>query len=113
MITYTLDSYIREMNKYWAKNSKDAEKNEDKELLKQTLIDEFYALRVIATLLHPIAPTGCEMVREYLKADENMWNWDYIFNPIYDFISDKSYELKFLEPKVDFFKKHPSQLNFD
>lgn len=112
-ITYVLDSYIRNMNKYWAKNSRDAEKNNDEELLKQTVIDEFYALRVIATLLHPIAPTGCEMVREYLNASEKMWSWDYILNPVYDFIEDKNYELKFLEPRVDFFTKHPSQLQFD
>ena len=53
------------------------------------------------------------MVREYLNASEKMWSWDYIFNPVYDFIEDKNYELKFLEPRVDFFTKHPSQLQFD
>ena len=64
----------------------------------------------MAVLLHPIAPTGCEMFREYLNVDESLWNWDYIFDPISRYTGDLStHELKFLEPRVDFFEKLESQ----
>jgi methionyl-tRNA synthetase len=114
ILTYVLDSYIRNMNKYWVANIKTADANEDNELRKQILIDSFHAVRTIITLLHPIAPNSCEMVREYLNADEKLWNWDYIFEPIYSFIKEPaSHKLKFLEPRVDFFKKHESQISRD
>lgn len=111
-ITYVLDTYIRNMNKYWVNNIKTAESNNDAELRKQILIDSFHAVKTAAVLIHPIAPTGCEMVREYLNVSEKLWDWDNIFNPIYDIIDDLDHhELKFLESKVDFFKKHESQFN--
>lgn len=109
-ITYVLDSYIRDMNKLWANTIKTAEN--DTEAKKQLLIDCFYGIRVAATLLHPIAPTGCEMVREYLNVDERIWDWNYIFSPLADFIDDKdNHKFRFLEPRVDFFKKHESQFS--
>ena len=105
-ISYTLDEYIREVNKYWAANSREADKNNDKELMKQLLVDTWYSCKVMAILFHPIAPDGCEMFREYLNLDESMWSWDHILDPLTAYIPDlKSHELKFLEPKVDFFKK--------
>lgn len=109
-ITYVLDSYIRNMNKYWVNNMKQAEADENNELRKQVLIDSFHVVRTAATLIHPIAPEGAEMVREYLNVDEDIWNWEYIFDSIYSFIdNNETHKLKFLEQKVDFFKKHPSQ----
>ena len=61
--------------------------------------------------MHPIAPEGTEMILEYLKLSEDFWNWDRIFEPVYTFMDNpKEHKLKFLEPRVDFFKKHPSQL---
>lgn len=109
-VTYVLDTYIRNMNKYWVNNIRIAEKEDKDELRKQVLIDTFHAVRVAVTLLHPIAPSGCEMVREYLGAGEDLWNWDRIFEPISTFMNTMSdHRLKFLEPKVDFFKKHESQ----
>jgi methionyl-tRNA synthetase len=110
-VTYVLDSYIRKMSKYWASNMKLAETNDDNELRKQVLIDSFHAVRTIITLIHPIAPNSCEMVREYLNVNEQLWSWDYIFKPIYSFIEDPStHKLKYLEPRVDFFEKHESQI---
>jgi methionyl-tRNA synthetase len=42
---------------------------------------------------------------------EELWSWDGIFKTLYDFMEDPlTHKLKFLEPRVDFFKKHPSQL---
>ncbi|QLY81420.1 methionine--tRNA ligase [Clostridium intestinale] len=109
-VIYVLDSYIRKMNKYWVSNMKKAESENDDELRKQVLIDSFHAVKTIITLLHPIAPTGCEKVRDYLNIDKKLWNWDFIFEPIYNFI-DGGHKLKYLMPRVDFFEKHESQLN--
>lgn len=109
-VIYVLDSYIRKMNKYWVSNMKKAESENDDVLRKQVLIDSFHAVRTIITLLHPIAPTGCEKVRDYLNVDKKLWNWDFIFEPIYNFI-DGGHKLKYLMPRVDFFEKHESQLS--
>lgn len=109
-VIYVLDSYIRKMNKYWVSNMKKAESENDEQLRKQVLIDSFHAVKTIITLLHPIAPTGCEKVRDYLNIDKKLWNWNFIFEPIYNFI-DKDHKLKYLMPRVDFFEKHESQLN--
>ena len=106
-----LDTYVRNSNKYYVNNIRIAENNDDDALRRQVLIDSFYAVRVIATLVHPLAPTGAEMVREYLGVDERIWDWETIFEPLDYFIPDmKEHKLKFLEPRVDFFKKHESQL---
>lgn len=109
-ISYVLDEYIREVNKYWANQIRIADTNQDEAVRKQTLIDCFYACKVMAVLVHPIAPTGCEMFREYLNVDERLWDWDFIFEPIefYTGVLAK-HELKFLEPRVDFFSKLESQ----
>lgn len=107
-----LDTYIRGCNKYYVNNIRIAENNNDDALRSQVLIDSLYAVRVIATLVHPLAPTGADMVREYLGVDERIWDWETIFEPLSYFIPDlKEHKLKFLEPRVDFFKKHESQLS--
>ncbi|QAA32584.1 methionine--tRNA ligase [Clostridium manihotivorum] len=111
-VTYVLDSYIRNMNKYWVNNMRTAETTNDEALRKQVLIDSFHAVRTAITLIHPIAPTSCEMVREYLGVDERLWSWDYIFDNIYSLIEDvENHKLKYLEPRVDFFAKHEKQLS--
>ncbi|MCR4741023.1 MAG: class I tRNA ligase family protein [Lachnospiraceae bacterium] len=106
-ISYVLDEFIRETNKKWASLSREADKNNDNALWEQLVSDTFYACKVMAVLLHPLAPDGCEMFREYMNIDEEkMWNWDLILEPISAYIDDAdSHELKFLEPRVDFFKK--------
>lgn len=110
-IMYTLDEFIRNLNKYWVNNIRIADKDDNDELRKQIYVDTFYAMKVCAILLHPIAPLGTEMIREYLNIDEKMWNWDYILDPMESYTGDLSkHELKFLEPRVDFFKKPEWQL---
>ena len=112
-LTYVLDSYIRNMNKYWVNNMKLAEASEDNILRRQVLVDAFHAVRTAITLIHPIAPSSCEMVREYLNVNEQLWSWDFIFEPIYTLIEDTlTHKLKYLEPRVDFFEKHESQISF-
>ncbi len=109
--TYVLDSYIRKASKYMAKNLGDAEKNNDNELRRKTLINVFHMIRTAAVLLHPMAPKGTEMIREYLYMDESFWSWDRIFEPISAFTGGLDSTLKFLEPRVDFFTRHPSQFD--
>lgn len=110
-ISYVLDDYIREVNKHWVSGVRDADKNGDTELRKQRVADCFYACKVMAILLHPIAPDGCEMFREYMNMDKSLWNWDKILEPISSYVGDLSeHEMKYLLPRVDFFKKHESQL---
>jgi len=103
-----LDVYLREANKIWSAETKEADGDPAK--LSQTLIDAFHVVRVAATLLHPFAPIGTEMVREYLNVDERLWDWQHINNPLRYFM-DTNHNFKFLEPRVDFFAKHPSQIS--
>ena len=103
-ITYTLDSYIREINKHYVNNIRTAEKEGNDELRSQIIADCFYCVKVCATLLHPFAPNGCEKVREYLNVDKRLWSWDHIFEPL-TAIMDADHAFKFLEPRVDFFEK--------
>ena len=106
-----MDTYIRNINKAWSKNMKQAEESGEAGQITQVLTDTFHMVRTAAVLMHPIAPEGTEMIREYLQLDETFWNWEKIFEPslcIYEGAAE--HRLKFLEPRVDFFKKHPSQL---
>lgn len=99
-----LDSYIRNCSKYWSKNSND-EAN-----MKQVLVDSFHMLKVMACLSHPVVPTGCEKVAEYLDVDKDkFFSWDNIFDTIYDICGKEDHQLKELKEKEDFFYKHPSQ----
>ena len=107
--TYVLDTYIRKSSKYMAKNLGDADKKEDDELRRKTLINMFHIIRTATVLLHPMAPKGTEMIFEYLQLDESFWSWDRIFDTMSQFTDAKDHKLKFLEPRVDFFKRHPSQ----
>lgn len=105
-IAYVLDEYIREVNKHWAANIK------NEELKKQTIADCFYACKVIAILVHPIAPEGCEMFSDYLNIGDDLWNWDKILDPLNSYFKDgDNHKFKFLEPKVDFFTKMEHQYN--
>lgn len=112
-VTYVLDSYIRKASKYMAKAKAEADKADDNELRKKWLVNVFHMIKTAAVLLHPIAPVGTEMVRDYLNIGEEMWNWDYIFDSLSDNIlkGETEHEIKFLEPRVDFFKRHESQFS--
>lgn len=112
-VTYVLDSYIRKASKYMAKAKAEADKADDNELRKKWLVNIFHMIKTAAVLLHPIAPVGTEMVRDYLNIGEEMWNWDYIFDSLSDSIlkGGTEHEIKFLEPRVDFFKRHESQFS--
>ena len=109
-ISYVLDDFIRTVNKHWVNNVKVADATGDMEFRKQLIADCFYACKVMAILIHPIAPEGCEMFREYLNFGEEVWDWHYILEPVSFYVGDvEEHELKYLEPRVDFFKKHDCQ----
>ena len=110
-ISYVLDDFIRSINRYWVNNIKLADAANDTVSRRQLVIDCFYACKVMALLVHPIAPEGCEMFREYLNLGEELWDWNHIFEPVSFYVADvESHKLKHLEPRVDFFKKHDCQL---
>ena len=106
-VIYVLDSYIRKASKYMSRAKSEADKSGDMTVIRQYLTDVFHYIKTAAVLLHPIAPRGTEMVREYLCMDESLWDWEHIFDTFADMGGER--KLKFLEPKVDFFTRHPSQ----
>ena len=104
-----LDKFLRDANKVFDAKMKDAKAAEDNILRAQTLEDSFHAVKTAMVLLHPFAPEGTERLREYLNIGENLWSWDNISEPLNFFIGE-GHQFKFLEPRVDFFLKHPNQL---
>lgn len=101
-----LNLYLKEANKEWSVRSKST----DEAVILQLLADMFHVVRVAVTLFHPIAPNGCEMIREYLNIDERIWDWENIFKPL-DYFLNENHKFRFLEPRVDFFSKHFTQLD--
>lgn len=105
--------FVRDINSRWTR-AKPFRDECDPELRRQTLVDALHMVRVAITLMHPIAPQGTEKVREYLQVDESIWSWDRIFDPLVSFFAAPAeHRLKFLPPRVDFFEKHPSQIQAD
>ena len=102
--------YIREINQRWSRVGPYRDTC-DPEVRRQTLIDAFHMVRVAAVLVHSIAPEGTEKIRAYLRLGEAFWSWERIFEPLYAFMENPAeHRLAFLEPRVDFFEKHPSQV---
>jgi len=104
-----LDVYIRMLNKRWVDGMRAADADGDDVRRRQTLIDCFHGMRTAITLTHPMAPEGCEKVREYLGLGPEIWSWERIFDPIPLLMKDPEHHtMKFLEPRVDFFVRHKS-----
>lgn len=105
-----LDTYIRQANKYWARNISEADRNDNAELRKQTLIDCYHMVRTAILLSHPVVPHGCEKTAEYLNLDDSIFSWNHAFETLYDLMSDpENHVVRELEAMEDFFEKHPSQ----
>ncbi len=112
MVMYELDNYIRNINKYWVANIKTSENDLGK--LSQLIADTLHMCKVAMVLLHPVCPKNIEKLAEDLKVSLDIFDWNTINEPIYNFVSDNfNYRPKFIESKYDFFAKHSSQLNFD
>jgi methionyl-tRNA synthetase len=102
-------AYIRAINQMW-NQYKPFNDSTDADVRKQALVDAFHMVKVATVLLHSVAPEGTETVRVYLGADDSFWDWERIFEPVYAFMENpETHTLKFLEPRTDFFEKHPSQ----
>ena len=60
--------------------------------------------KVAMVLLHPVTPSNIEKLAEDLKVSADIFSWDTINNPIYDFVQNKDeYRPKFIEARYDFF----------
>ncbi len=110
-----MDTFIRWSNKYWTDNIRTAEKEGDEALRRQTLIDSFYLLRICALLMHPVVPTGCEKICDYMSFEfDDFFSWNYDFEGLDELCSateleDGRHRVRELPPRFDFFAKHPSQ----
>ncbi|MCL1849423.1 MAG: class I tRNA ligase family protein [Clostridiales bacterium] len=99
-----LDTYIRNVNKYWAKYMKQAEEEQNDELAAQVLYDCMCCLRTIATLVHPLAPSSCEHIKAFFGFDNRIWDWSFIFEPV-DFFIQEDQVFHEIDAHTDFFKK--------
>jgi methionyl-tRNA synthetase len=105
------DQLMRWTNKRWHREMGGGTDEVDPDRIRQVLIDAFHLLRVSTVLVHPIAPRGCEKIREQLVVGDAFWSWAHIFEPVTFFMEDpEQHVLKVLEPREDFFEKHPSQI---
>ncbi len=103
---YELDSFLRNINKYWTKNFV----SDDKEKEKKCIVNTLHYAKVAMVLLHSVAPEGTENVAKYLGVKNDIFTFDKINESIYNFFENKEkHKPEFIEPKFDFFKKHPSQ----
>jgi methionyl-tRNA synthetase len=99
------DSYIRLFSKFWAKNSKSYNSQENPVEFNQFLVDAFHMLRVSTVLMHPIVPEGTEKIRTQLNLPEKFWSWEHIFETIYFFMDDPTtHQPEELPPRTDFFR---------
>lgn len=103
----TVDVFVRNINKYWVKEVTGADTVDKKAKLVANTAE---LIRVANILLHPISPVGTEKVREYMGMNEKCFDWQYILEDIYFFLSNER-KFKTLAEKEDFFKKHQSQLD--
>ncbi len=105
-----MDTYIRDANKYWAKNIRAAESDETAR--NQVITDTLHMVKTAMTLMHPIAPEGTELLREYLDLPEEIWSWEHIFETLTEFcesMGEAEHQIKFLEPRFDFFPMKQKQ----
>ena len=76
-VVSTCDEFIRWSNKYWADRIKAADAADDVEARRAVLRDSFYLLRVCTLMMHPVVPTGCELIGEHLDVDfGKLFSWE-------------------------------------
>ena len=82
---------------------------------RQVLADSFFLLRVATLLMHPIVPSGCELICEKLAiVPDVLFSWDYDFEGMDELCAPDEvaagwHVIVELPPRFDFFRKHPSQ----
>jgi methionyl-tRNA synthetase len=111
-----LDDFIRNLNKTFSARMKEA--GENAEIIASSLADALHTLRVAAVLSHPVVPGGTEMIADYFAGAEkengvrppfDFFSWEHINTPP-DELYPAGHTFKFLEPRVDFFERHTSQI---
>lgn len=100
--------YIRDINKLWTEQKPYAD-DCPTEQRHQALIDAFHMVRVAVTLLHSVAPTGTEKVREQLGAGPELWDWSHIFEGL-DKLLPVGHRFAHLPERSDFFDKTEYQI---
>ncbi len=98
-----VDLYVRNINKYWQKESTEAEKTSNDTAHKQAIINVLFMIKTANLLLHPIVPSGTELVAEYFGLNEASFSWNYLDKDMLFF--NKTGKIKIIESKFDFFKK--------
>ena len=101
--------YIRDINKLWTEQKPYAEDCPTPQR-HQALIDAFHMVRVAVTLLHPVAPTGTEKVREQLGIGPELWDWSHIFDGLDKFLP-AGHRFPHLPERSDFFDKTEYQFS--
>jgi methionyl-tRNA synthetase len=106
-----LDTAIRDINKHWTQSVRSTELNlNDDPNLRQAFVDNLHLIRTATVLLHPIAPRGTELIRQYLGFDDSFWDWQSIHDPLQALARRRGhFNVQELPPRFDFFPKHPSQ----
>ncbi len=106
-----LEEFFKYINKTLSERMSALQKNFDKTVFGQTVIDGLHLIKTAAALSHPVAPKSTENVREYLGLTSyQAYSWDNIFKTMDELVGN-GHELKFLEPKVDFFTRPSWQYN--
>ena len=104
-----IGAFIRDINRLWTEQKPYADDCPE-EQRKQALIDAFHMVRVAVTLLHPVAPTGTEKVREQLGIGPELWDWARIFDPL-ESLLNPGHRFAHLPQHTDFFDKTAYQVN--
>ena len=110
-----VESFIRYANKYWSSGIKAAEASESADARKQVLLDSSYLLRVATLLMHPVVPSGCERICDYLGFNpDSFFSWEGSFEGLDELCSPEevaagAHTVKELPPRTDFFRAHESQ----
>ena len=104
-----IDVFIRNINKYWVKESASAADEKQKAKL---IVNTLQMIVTADILLHPVVPSGAEKVAAMLGLDTNKtFNWDNIFKPFQTMLDvAKGGKIVEIKEKEDFFKRHPWQL---
>ena len=106
MCIYELDSFLRNINKYWTKNFT----SDNIESEKKCIANALHYAKVAMVMLHSVAPRGTENLAKLLKVDDTIFDYNRVNEPIYSWFENKeNHKPEFIEAKFDFFKKHPSQ----
>ncbi len=108
------EQFCREANKRWGDESK-AAKGDDA-AYEHALANAFAALRTTCLLMHPAAPSGCELICTHLGFDPKLFfSWEHALATPTELAAlegktPAEHELVALPPRFDFFRAHESQI---